>query len=172
MTSEDPQLAIARRIALQQLESRQRSEAELRKALTKRGTPEHIVDQIIDRFIEVGLINDHEFAQALTSTRLAVQRRGALRIEQELRSKGIRQEIISQALVNIDDEHERDAALAFAKRRARSLQHLEPHVARRRLLGALARRGFSPQVVRQVTNEVLLGTANEHYYGELTEFEE
>ena len=44
---------------------------------------------------------------------------------------------------------------AVAAKRARSLAGLEPHVARRRLAGVLARRGFPSDVVTRVLGEVL-----------------
>lgn len=154
-SSRAEQLEVARRIALKQLESRQRTEEELRRALAKRNTPEDVIDELLDRFREVGLVDDHAFATALASTRVSVQRRGAARIRQELRDKGVPQDIADQAIQGIDHHDEFDAALAFARKRASTMGHLEHLVVKRRLYGALARRGFSADVVRRAVETAL-----------------
>ena len=59
------------------------------------------------------------------------------------------------ALAELDPEAELEGALALARRRARSLAGLEPHVARRRLAGVLARRGYSPSIVSTALAEAL-----------------
>lgn len=146
---------MARRIALKQLESRARTEAELRRALARRDTPEEVADELISRFKEVGLIDDAAYARALTNTRLDVQRRGAMRIRQELRNKGIDDELIQDSLAEIDPEDELAAAEAFARKKMRSYQGLEPPVVKRRLYGALARRGFGPETVRRAAEAAL-----------------
>lgn len=153
MTSE--QLELARRIALKQLESRARTEEEIRRALSKRNTPDEVADEVIARFKEVGLIDDDAFAEALTNTRLGVQRRGAMRIRQELRDKGISEELVQERLAAIDPDDELAAAEAFAVKKMRSYRGLEPLVAKRRLYGALARRGFGPEVVRKAAESAL-----------------
>lgn len=149
------QLEVARRIALKQLESRQRTEEELRRALAKRNTPEDVIDELMTRFKDVRLVDDHAFAVALATTRVSVQRRGAARIRQELREKGVPQDIAEEAIRGIDAQDEYDAALTFALKRASTMRTLEHLVAKRRLYGALARRGFSADVVRRAVETAL-----------------
>lgn len=167
MTSEQPassresQLEVARKIALDQLASRQRSEHELRAVLERRNVPPDIADELMARFAEVGLIDDQAFAAALTSTRSTVGLRGRHRIRQELSTKGIDRELAEAAIANLDPDDELEAALALARKRARSLASLEPHVARRRLMGVLARRGFPSSVVSTAVARALSGEDDE-----------
>lgn len=149
------QLEVARKIALDLLAVRQRSEQELRQAMAKRNVPVDVADEIVERFTEVGLLNDATFAAALTASRANFSLRGRSRIRQELQAKGVDREIADAALAEIDPEDERAAAIAVARKRMRSLQGLEPHVARRRLAGVLARRGFPGSLVSAVVHEVL-----------------
>jgi regulatory protein len=72
----------------------------------------------------------------------------------ELRQRGLDTETIDDAL-DESDASEFDTALELANKRARSLQDLEPEVARRRLYGYLGRRGFSGAVVSQVVDLAL-----------------
>lgn len=149
-------LEFARKIALDLLSVRPRSEAELRTALSKKNVPEECIDELCGRFTEVGLLDDAQFASMLASSRSSFSHHGKRRIRQELRSKGIDDVDAQAALAQIDDEAELEAARAVARRKYRSLSRLEPHVARRRLAGALARRGFGPGTVMQVTRETLV----------------
>lgn len=146
---------MARKIALDQLATRQRSEHELRATMARRNVPADIIDELLERFTEVGLIDDEAFASSLTTTRATVGQRGRYRIRQELAAKGIDREVAEAAVSEIDPEDEMDAAVALAVKRARSLASLEPHVARRRLAGVLARRGFPSGVVSAAVAKAL-----------------
>ncbi len=151
----DEQLEFARRIALNLLETRARSEAELRRAMARKDVSEDIAQELLSRLTRVGLVNDEAFAVALVNTRTKVARRGGARIRQELREKGVPDDVAAGALAQVDPEDELDAAVAFAAKKVRSMTGLDPAVAKRRLYGALARRGFGPDVVRSVVEGAL-----------------
>ena len=154
-TSRAEQIEFARRIALKLLDLRSRSEAELRERLDARGVPEDISEELIGRFREVGLLDDAVFADALTRTRLQVDKHGLARIRTELRRRGVGEDAAKEALSKVGHEEELEAARAFAQRRARTLVGLDSRVARRRLFGALGRRGFRGSVVSSILDEVL-----------------
>lgn len=171
MTSEEAseratQLEVARKIALDQLAVRARSEQELRTVLLRRKVPAEIAEEVLERFTEVGLIDDAAFAQALTQSRATHSLRGRARIRQELQAKGVDRELANEALAELDPEEERAAALQLAQRKLPSLARLEPHVARRRLAGVLARRGFPGGVVTSVLAEVFSADPVEFSTGE------
>lgn len=160
MTSEagderEVQLEVARRIALDLLTVRQRSEHELRTAMARRNVPEAVMDEVLARFGEVGLVDDEAFARSLTASRSGFGHRGRARIRQELQLKGIERGIAEEALAALDPDDERAAALELARRKVGPLQRLERHVARRRLGGVLSRRGFSAEIVNSVLGEIL-----------------
>ena len=149
------QLEFARRIALRLLDARSRSEAELRSRLASRGVPEDVSEELMERFREVGLLDDAAFADALTQTRVQVDRHGVTRIRAELRRRGVDEDVAAEALSRVGQEEQLEAARAFAQRRARTLVGLDSQVARRRLVGALGRRGFRGSVVSSILDEVL-----------------
>lgn len=158
--SRERQVEFARTILLRLLEARPRSQQELQQALARRNVPKDVADELLERFTEVGLVDDQAFAQALASTRMGVGLQGGRRIQQELRRRGVSDEVSRQVLDDVAPEEEEAAALRFAQRRIRTLQSLEPPVARRRLLAALARRGFPMSVSLRATESVL-GAADE-----------
>lgn len=121
--------------------------------MAKRGVPDDIITEVLDRFEAVGLVDDSQFAALWVEGQQ--RRMKSFRVlRQELQSKGIDDEVITGALSEADDDADYRAALAFATKRARSMSTLEPAVRYRRLAGALARRGFTPALCHRVVGEV------------------
>ena len=81
-------IEFARKIALDLLSIRPRSEAELRTALAKRNVPDELIDELCGRFTEVGLLDDAQFASMLVASRSSFSHHGKRRIRQ---SYGIRE---------------------------------------------------------------------------------
>lgn len=136
----------ARAMALRILGNSPRSAAQLREGLLKRHVVEPLIDEIIARYIEVGLLNDPELAAAIARTRH--HERGASRraIGMELRRKGFEQPDIDEALAQIDDDDEFSRARELALKRWKKLDGLEHEVRVRRTVGMLGRKGYSPSV--------------------------
>lgn len=150
----DP-LAVARTICLRLLTARARTRSELAGALRRRGVPDEAADQVLVRLAQVGLIDDSAFAQAFARTQ--VRDRGLARraVAAGLRRRGVNDEVVESTVARIGSEEERAAAQAVARRKMRGLMHLDPAVQARRLLAALARRGFTGDVAWQVVREIL-----------------
>jgi regulatory protein len=138
--------------ALHFLSYRPRSSAEVRQNLTKRGIPEALVDEAVNRLQRAGLVNDQEFARAWVENRNAFRPRSKLALRMELRRKGLSDEIVQPVL----DEQVDEEALAFeaARKYAPRLAGLEWLDFRHRLSGFLARRGFSYTILSPVVSEV------------------
>jgi len=161
----DP-VAVAREIALRQLTVRQRTRAELQAALARRNVPEEAACEVLDRFTEVGLLDDAAFARdwvAGGGRRL----RGRRVLARELASKGVAPELIEDALAATDPQHDLEVALALARRRLRSMNGLDRQVRLRRLCAALERRGFPRGVIVDVVRQVLDEDAGDDAPGDL-----
>ena len=150
----DPE-AVARAIVLRRLESAPRTRGELEVLLRRRNVPVEVSARVLDRFTEVGLIDDRAFAQAWVSTRHAGRGLGRRSLAAELRRRSVAPDLIEEALGLIDAEGERARALDLARRRAARLTGQPVAVAQRRLLGALVRRGYAPGLAAAVVREVL-----------------
>ncbi len=149
----DP-VAVAREIALRQLTVRQRTRAELAAALARRNVPTEAAGEVLDRFTEVGLLNDAAFARDWVAAG-ARRQRGRRVLAQELAQKGVAAELIDEALAARDPGDDAEAALALAQRKARSMAGLDRQVRYRRLSAALQRRGFGSGVIAAVVRQVL-----------------
>jgi len=138
----------ARNIALHRLSARPRSRAELKKDLVHRHVEESLADQIVARFIEVGLVDDKSFAREWVASRRGPKSLSTARLKRELAGKGISPAIIDEALSEMDGS-ESEIALQLARKRAKSLIGKDRPTMTRRLAAQLERRGFSPAVVRR-----------------------
>lgn len=157
----DPE-QVARTILLRRLSAAPRTRSELRTDLLRRGVPEDVADRVLDRFVDVGLIDDSAFAQLWVDSRQRTRgsARGVLR--QELRSKGIGDDDAARALEGIDDEAERARAMELVHVKVRSMQRLDPEVRVRRLVSMLMRRGYPRGTALSVVTEVLGELPNEN----------
>lgn len=153
--------AVARKILLDQLTGQARSRAELQKKLDAKSVPAAIASALLDRFEEVGLIDDEAFARAWIASRQPGKGLARRALAQELRRKGIDDEVARDALDEIDPEDEREVARVLVRRKLRSMHSLDHAVATRRLVGMLARKGHSPGVAYAVVREELGAVVND-----------
>ena len=150
----DP-VSVARQICLHQLEHAPRTRTELAAVLARRGVPDDAAEEVLGRFEEVGLIDDAAFAQAWVSTRHAG--RGLARgvLTQELRRRGVDDEVVATAVGTLDPDVELATAQALVARKLRSTASLPTDVRVRRLAGMLARKGYPSAVAFRVVREAL-----------------
>lgn len=146
---------VARKILLDQLTGQARSRAELATKLAKRQVPEEVAERLLTRFEEVGLIDDAAFARAWVESRQPGKGLGRRALAQELRRKGIDDDVAREALEEIEPEDEEEAARTLVRRKLRSLRRVDRATATRRLTAMLARKGHSGEVAWRVVREEL-----------------
>lgn len=149
--------SVARSILLDQLTGRARSRRELADKLRQRHVPDDLASRLLDRFEQVGLVDDQAFARAWVAGRGAGGGRGLARraLAQELRRKGVAEEVAREALDEVDPAEEEDAARTLVRKRMRSLGGVDRGRATRRLVGMLGRRGYPPGLAFTVVREEL-----------------
>ncbi len=150
----DPE-SVARTIALRLLERSPRTRAELATAMARRGVPADVSERVLDRFTEVGLIDDQAFAQAWVDSRHHGRGLGRRALATELRRKGIDDELAAEALSTVSTDDEVTAAQALVRKKLRSMTNLPRDVATRRLVGMLGRKGFGGSLAYRVVAEEL-----------------
>lgn len=149
----DPE-SVARAICLRMLTHRARSRAELTKALAKRGVPDDAAARVLDRFVEVGLIDDAALAAGLAQAQHHERGLARRAVAAKLRERGLGEEV-AVALTGIDIDDERARAAELVAKRLRSMTGLAPEVQMRRLVGLLARKGYSSGLAYAVVREAL-----------------
>ena len=146
---------VARKILLDQLTGQARSRAELATKLAKRRVHEEVAERLLTRFAEVGLVDDAAFARSWVESRQPGKGLGRRALAQELRRKGIDDDVAREALEEIEPEDEEEAARTLVRRKLRSLRRVDRATATRRLTGMLARKGHSGEVAWRVVREEL-----------------
>ncbi|MEV0644317.1 regulatory protein RecX [Phytomonospora sp. NPDC050363] len=141
---------------------RPRTHAELAEALTKREFGEDVITEVLDRYAEVGMIDDAAFANAWVTSRQRSKGLARRALGEELRRKGVDKELATLALEQLDDETERAAARELVARKLRGMSaSVAPDAKMRRLVGMLARKGYPPGVAMSVVREMIAEAAEE-----------
>lgn len=159
-TSEASREEQARALCLRLLTVRARTRSELEGQLAKRGYPDDVSDRVLNRLAQVGLVDDADFAEQWVRSRRLNAGKGKRALAAELRTKGVDNDVITAALAGIDAGAERQRAeqLVRDKLRREKLADDDTKVTRR-LIGMLARRGYSQTMAFDVVKDEL---ANEH----------
>ena len=131
----------AREICLRQLALRPRTRAELAKALAGKQISADVIAEVLDRYDEVGIIDDAAFARAWVSSRHHGRGLARRALANELRQRGVDAEVADEALGTLDDEEEAATARALVERKLRTATGT-PEAIFRRLAGMLARKGY------------------------------
>ncbi|WP_239114913.1 recombination regulator RecX [Planotetraspora kaengkrachanensis] len=150
----DPE-AVARAICLRLLTMAPKTRAQLAEALRKREVPEEAAQAVLERFSEVGLIDDEAFAAAWVSSRHIGRGLARRALAQELRHRGVEEETVKEAVGRLDPEQEVETARALVARKLAATRGADPKTRTRRLAGMLARKGYSPGLAFRVVREAL-----------------
>lgn len=148
----------ARVVAMRMLAARALSAVEVQRRLLRKGHSKASAELAVQGLLDVGLINDGEFARHYARTRARRQRFGPRRLVADLKRMGVKDQValtaVTEALAEDGvsaDEMLRDAAA----RKVRTLKGVDPETARRRLRAYLLRRGFSGREVIAVVKDAL-----------------
>jgi regulatory protein len=136
--------------ALRFLETRPRSEREVRTRLAQKGTSPDLIDRVIARLRDLRLIDDAAFAQFWIENRARFSPRGARALKAELRQKGLATDVVAEVDESVD---EAGGARDLARRYARRLAKLDRQTFRQKLWAQLARRGFDYDVIGPAIDE-------------------
>jgi regulatory protein len=135
---------------------RRRFEREVREHLRKKGVPRGEIEHGIERLRELGYVGDAETCRAWIRDRLRFAPRGRTLLRSELIAKGVGADVIDETLAELlSREDEVAVALDVLQRSARRRSEGSGDALRRRLWGALGRRGFPADVCREALQRFL-----------------
>jgi regulatory protein len=152
--------SVARTILLNALTGQARSRQELRDRLAKKDVPDDLAERLLDRFTDVGLVDDAAFARSWVESRQRSRGLARRALAQELRRKGVDDETAGTALDELDPAQEERAARRLVRKKLRSLRGVDHATATRRLAGLLARKGYPAGLAFTVVREELGGDAS------------
>ena len=136
------------------LKFRLRSENELRQRLKKKKFDADIIEMTLLFLKDKGFIDDNYFTKTWIESRIK-KPLGIRRLKAELSIKGINKAIIDTQIDEIKKSYsEEDIVGGIAKDRLNKLKGIDPQKAKKRVYAYLLRRGFSPEVVIDVLNQI------------------
>lgn len=154
----DPE-SVARAIVLGKLTASAKSRRELADALAAKDVPDDVATGVLDRFEQVGLVDDSAFADSWVRSRQAGRGLSRRALSYELRRKGVDDLVIAGSLEQIDADSERETAVHLVARKLPGTRGIDPVKRTRRLVGLLARKGYGPGLAAGVVKEALAAEA-------------
>lgn len=147
----EDQREVAYQKALNFLNYRLRTEAEVRRKLADKEIPEATIEGVVERLKNNGLLDDARFARMWVDQRSELRPRSRRALEYELKQRGIEPQAITESLLAIDEDA---MAYELAQRKARRFAHLDWQQFRQKIYRALAQRGFNYDIISTVTQRV------------------
>ena len=149
----------AKTIVYNQLAYSAKTRGQLRKKLQAEGFDAELIEPLLDKFEAAKLIDDAEYAQTFVAQKSRTKKLSRAALRRELAERGVRGEEAENALAQRTDEQEREDAAELVRKKLRPGMNLSDRAKKdrvtRRLLGMLARRGYSSSVSMSVIREEL-----------------
>lgn len=152
---------MARGVVLRKLSAAPRSRAQLASDLAARAVPDEVADAVLDRFTEVGLVDDAAFAESWVRSRHAGRGLSRRALSHELRQKGVDDDTARAAVDAIGPDDEAAAATALVAKRLPATRRLPAEVRVRRLAGMLARKGYPSGLALRVVRDAVAADATD-----------
>ena len=133
---------------------------ELIKKLCEKGHEKEASEKACDRLLELGLLNDEEYARILANDLLERKNYSTKRIKQELSFRGIPREIIENTVDSLDNDAENRIILVIKKK---YINKLNDEKGRKRAVDGLMRLGFSYSEIKSALKEISEFTEEEYY---------
>lgn len=137
-----------------------RSSGELREELLRAEHDHAEVDAVIKEFVRSHYLDDLGLARAVTEKLRSSKRASTSQIRVKLRGRKLPDDAIEVALSELDTDEEFALLRETAADRAQKLSGLDRQTAERRLLGFLARRGWSGEPAMRAARDALDGAGS------------
>ncbi len=133
---------------------------ELVKKLCEKGHEKDASQKACDRLLELGLLNDEEYARILSNDLFERKKYSVKRIKQELAYRGISREIIENTVDGLDNDAENRIILVIKKK---YMNKINDEKGRKRAIDGLLRLGFSYSDIKSALRKVSEFTEEEDY---------
>jgi|SRR2546430_2472747 len=150
----------AKDLCLRLLTIRPRTRVELERTLLRKGFDADIVGQVLGRLNAVGLVDDKAFAEVWVRSRHAYEGLGRHALAAELRRKGVDASVTAEAVATVDYAAEEERARQLVRKKLRTMGNADNQAKVRRLVGMLARKGYTQGMSFRVVRDEL-NTAGE-----------
>lgn len=155
--SAQDQVKKAQEICVRLLSMRARSRTELHQAMARREIPDEVAELVLGRLDRAGLIDDASFAEEWVRSRHTHRGLSRRALVAELRRKGVADPVAVEAAAAVDEDSERERARQLVRKKLSSVANVDDTTKIRRLVGVLARKGYSEGLAIKVVREEIGG---------------
>jgi regulatory protein len=138
-------------LALQALDRKERTVAEMGSWLRARGVGGDEIEQVVDHLVSAGVLNDARYARRYAEDKRELKRWGSERIRAALLDRGVSEDDVAEALSDGGGETEIEQAVQLLRERDETLADA---LERQRGLGALIRRGYDSETAYEAIRRV------------------
>lgn len=128
---------------------------QLHDKMRDRNCPDDIIESTLDKLEEMHYLSDVQYAKNFVMSKQTYKHVGERKISQDLRQKGIPQEIIESSFEENTEEDERERAKELLSKRLRSTRNVDRQKRINRLVGYLSRNGYNGSIAFSVVKEAL-----------------
>lgn len=136
---------MAYKMALRFLTVRPRSRKEMIDYLKRKETRGEVLDEVLGRLVQLGLLDDKRFAEEWVRSRLLTKPRSRKMLFRELHTKGVSSGDIELALSLIEPEDELGALVGLIEKKRRSSRYTESE----KIIGYFVRQGYSYSLIKR-----------------------
>ena len=141
--------------ALRLLGYRMRSCAEMRKRLKQKEFPNDIIEEVIDRLLEINYLNDKEFAEAFANDKVKSKNIGPIALRREFVTHQIEPELLEKTFNIAYIKYPVDELIKklLIKKKVKSKSKLDQKM-KKRIIDTLTRKGFNWSEISAVFAEL------------------
>ncbi|TMW70585.1 recombination regulator RecX [Alteribacter natronophilus] len=152
--SKDEEKSKAFSRALHFLSFRMRTVKEIDDYLREQEIEDDQAEEILERLINMNLLDDKAFAESYVRTKKNTQKKGPLKIRMELREKGVANVHIDSALEQFSQEEQYGMAFELAEKKQRSYRNQSIQQIKQKLVQFLVQKGFPSGLAAEVVKEL------------------
>ncbi len=127
----------------------ERCELEVRAKLQELEVPDALIGSVLERLAEEGFLDERRFVESFVRGRFSIKKWGRVRIRQELKLRGISDELILFGMELIEDEVYQEVLNGLADRKWAATREANPFIKKAKLQRFLLFRGFETDLIRE-----------------------
>lgn len=154
-------------MALGYLSYRMRSEAEVRLFLQKKEIEEPLINEVIHKLYTFNYLNDLDFAKAYVRTHVNGGNKGPITLKLELKEKGIKENLIQEALLGYPFDVQVEHAKQLAEKSIKKEKNISERALKQKLEQMLSRKGFPHDCIVMALEDVKIDKNDEEEWDSL-----
>ena len=140
-------------LALKSINSRFKSEDEVRKMLKSKEYNSEIIEFVVDKLVKQGYLNDRVFAKLYINNQIVTTSRGPLRIKKDLLDKGVSNSIIDEELVEFNEDIQLEKIDKFINKSIKSNHSRGGVILKSKIFNDLKTLGYDSSVINKIIND-------------------